>query len=108
MIKYSPEKIIALRKERGWNQSELARHAGIKPPSLWAIENGRTKMPKFETIKSIAAALGVPIPAIMQDEESPGLDAKIAAAVAALQPANKNAMLAAAEALLKSQKPKGK
>lgn len=65
-------------------------------------------MPKFETIKSVAAALGVPMSDIMAEEASPGLEAKIAAAVAALHPANKNALLAAAEALLRSQKPKPK
>ena len=108
MIKHSPHKIVALRIERGWKPSELARRAGIKQPSLWALENGVTKMPKFETIKSIAAALGVPIQAITADEADPDIDSRIAAAIAALQPANKNAMLAAAEALLKSQKPKGK
>ena len=108
MLTYSPQKIIALRTERGWNQSELARRAGISSPSLWALENGRTKMPKFETIKSVAAALGVPMSKIMADEADPDLDTRIAAAVAALQPANKNAVLAAAEALLRSQgrKPK--
>lgn len=105
MLKYSPDKIIALRKERGWGQSELARRAGMSAPSLWALENGRTKMPKFHTLQSLAITLGVPIQAILADKQAPDLDDRLAAATSALSPANKAAILGAAEALLKSQKP---
>lgn len=65
-------------------------------------------MPKYSTLESIAAALGVPIQAILAEKQSPDLDDRLAAVTAALQPANKAAILGAAEALLKSQKHKPK
>lgn len=104
MLVYSPNKIIKLRETRGWNQSELARRAGLSGPSVWALEKGETGMPKFETLRAIAAALGVPIQAILSDEQPADTEDKLRAATAQLSPANKAALLAAAEALVQSQK----
>jgi transcriptional regulator with XRE-family HTH domain len=104
MLSYSPKKIIALRRERGWNQSELARRARLSSPTVWALEKGETTMPKFETLRDIAAALGVPLSAIMADEQPSDIDAQLAATAGALSTPNKAALLAAAKALLDSQK----
>lgn len=104
MLAYSPAKIIALRQERGLNQSELARKAGLSAPTVWALENGETKMPKYETLRDIAAALGVSLPAIMADDQPSDIDDQLKAAAGALSPPNKAALLAAAKALLDSQK----
>ncbi len=103
MLVYSPKKITALREERGWNMSELARRAGLSAPSLWALEKGKTRMPKYETLRDIAAALGVPLSAIMPDESVKDIDARIQAVIARLSTANKAALLAAANALVDSQ-----
>lgn len=51
--------ITRLREERGLNQTELARLAKISQPTLWAIESGKSKKPRWETIVSISEALGV-------------------------------------------------
>ncbi len=104
MLVYSPKKIIALRERLGLNQSELARKAKRSAPTIWALENGETTMPKYETLRDVAAALGVPLQAIMSDEQPSDINEKLMAAAYALTPANKGALLAAAKALLDSQK----
>lgn len=104
MLTYSPEKIIALRKKLGLNQSELARKAGLSAPTVWAYERGKTIMPKHDTLEKLSAALGVPIPDFMAKKQPSDIDAQIVAAASALSPPNKGALLAAAKALLDSQK----
>ncbi len=54
----NPIKII--RKYRGLTQDELAAEAGISRPYLTEIETGR-KEGSIRSLKSIAAALGVPL-----------------------------------------------
>lgn len=103
MLIYSNTKIIALRNARGWNQSELARAAKLSSPTVWALEKGETKMPKYATLSAVAQALGVPLQAIMPDDVPADINDQIAAA-AALSPTNKGALLAAAIALRDSQK----
>lgn len=103
MLSYSPKKIVALRLACGLNQSELARKAGLSSPTIWALELGRTQLPKFTTLRDIAAALGVPLSAIMADEQPDDIDEQIKATSNGLSPANKAALLAAAKALLNSQ-----
>lgn len=61
-------------------------------------------MPKFETLRAVASALGGPLSAIMADEQAADLDETLAATANALNPANKAALLAAAKALLDSQR----
>lgn len=104
MLIYSNTKIIALRNARGWNQSELARAAKLSSPTVWALEKGETKMPKYATLSAVAQALGVPLQAIMPDDVPADINDQIAAAAAALSPTNKGALLAAAIALRDSQK----
>lgn len=53
------EEIIRLREAKGWDQSELARRAGIKQQTLSLIETGPTKSSQF--IGAIADALEVPV-----------------------------------------------
>lgn len=106
MFRYSPNKIIAAREKAGLNQSELARKAGLSSPSIWALEKGETKMPKFVTLSSVARALGVPVQAILDDHQPIDMDDHIQAAITSLSPANKAAILGAAKALLDSQKRK--
>lgn len=104
MLTHSPKKIIAIRERQGMNQSELARKAKLSAPTIWALENGETTMPKFETLRKVAAALGVTLQDIMADDQPSDIDAQIRAAFGALIPSNKAALLAAAKALLDSQK----
>jgi transcriptional regulator with XRE-family HTH domain len=104
MLVYSPEKIIAARKSLGLNQSELARRSKLSAPTIWALEKGDTVEPKYETLRDVASALGIPLQAIMSDSQPNDIDDQINAAAANLTAANKGALLAAARALLDSQK----
>lgn len=54
-------KIERLAAVNGMHLDQVAAAAGITFPSLHCICTGRTKSPKFATIKAIAAALGVKV-----------------------------------------------
>ncbi|AKU90098.1 helix-turn-helix domain-containing protein [Vulgatibacter incomptus] len=51
--------ILAVRREAGLTQAELANRAGVSNEFLSRIENG-TGIPSLETIGRLAAALGLP------------------------------------------------
>lgn len=50
-----------LRRRKGWNQRELAKHAGVGQDTISGIEAGRHE-PRPSTLKKLADALGVEIP----------------------------------------------
>lgn len=103
---YSPEKIVLLREAKGWSMTELAKRAGIKQPSLWLIENGRTKKPKFDTLAGIASALGVPVQEILSETPSKNAQNALESIVSgyqALTPQNQRAVLAMVRALRDQQ-----
>lgn len=52
-------RIRELRDERGLSQRELARLAGVRQPSLSAIETGSAKRVDVSMLESIASALNV-------------------------------------------------
>ena len=52
------ETIVAIRKEKGMSQAELAQKMGVKPQTISQYERG-IKNPKPSTIKKFADALGV-------------------------------------------------
>jgi transcriptional regulator with XRE-family HTH domain len=106
---YDGKKITALREGRGWNMAELARRSRLSQPTLWELEHQITKKPKYETLTSIAAALGVPVQAILNSskkggDKEPDLDSQMAAAFAGLSAESKRALIAAAEHLTKQGK----
>lgn len=108
MLVYDPAKIKALRESKGWNQAELARRAKLSQPSLWALEKGETRMPKFETLDAIARALGVPLKEILaarpKGKRGEDWDEQLVAAYQALDDGNKAALMAVAQSLLAQQK----
>lgn len=108
MLVYDPAKIVALREGKGWNQAELARRAKLSQPSVWALERGETRMPKFETLAAIARALGVPLPEILaarpKGKKGENWDEQLIAAYQALDDGNKAALMAVAQSLLNQQK----
>ncbi|MFC4944763.1 helix-turn-helix domain-containing protein [Pseudonocardia sp. GCM10023141] len=57
-------RVTALRGERGLSLSALARRASIGKATLSGLENG-SRNPTLDTLYSVAAALGVPITAIV-------------------------------------------
>lgn len=105
-VSYDGEKIAALRSAKGWSMAELARRSGIKPPSLWALEHQVTKKPKADTMMRVAAALGVPLREIMKPSKKGAADLAedVKELFDQLDGRNKQALLAAAKALLDSQK----
>ena len=53
------QRIAALREAKGWNQSELAKRAGVTASAINQIESGLTRRPSIETLFPIADALDV-------------------------------------------------
>ena len=49
------EKIIAMRQERGWTQTELAKRLGTTQSALARVESGNFN-PKLEFLKKLASA----------------------------------------------------
>ncbi|MCH7988691.1 MAG: helix-turn-helix transcriptional regulator [Planctomycetes bacterium] len=44
---------------KGWNIGELARQAGVSRTTLYHLERGATRKPRYPTVQRIAAALGI-------------------------------------------------
>ena len=102
LMLYNKDKIIELRKKLGISRNELARRAGIKGPSLHAIEHGLTKEIKTSTLLGLAAALGVPMQELMRPGKGRSAksdDAEAMMLFARLDDKNKVAILAALRAL---------
>ncbi len=51
------EKIIAMRQEKGWTQTELAKRLGTTQSALARVESGNFN-PKLEFLKKLASAFG--------------------------------------------------
>lgn len=107
---YNPSKIRALREAKGWTKSKLAKEAGLSVPSIWALENGETRMPKHDTMLRIAAALGVSVGAIsaasVSESTAQRQQSELNSIFEALSQDNRTALAAAAAALLSTQKRK--
>lgn len=63
--------IRKLRRERGWNQDDLAERSGISRTTVAKYETGLKKRPSAETIGKFAKALGVSASVLMGEEEAP-------------------------------------
>jgi XRE family transcriptional regulator, regulator of sulfur utilization len=57
-------RVRALRAERGFSLSELARRASVGKATLSGLETG-TRNPTLETLHSVAAALDLPLTALL-------------------------------------------
>lgn len=64
-----PEKLIALRKERGMSQVEVARAAGISPQRLSALERGTRGINDADK-KRIAAVYQTTVGSLFFGEDS--------------------------------------
>jgi len=53
------KRVLALRKEQGLNQTELAKKAGVSQQSVSTLEGQKTESVRLLTIYRIAEALGV-------------------------------------------------
>lgn len=55
-----------LRESKGLTQAVLAQRAGVPQSVISDIESGKTKAPRIDTIKAIAAVLGVTMDEIVE------------------------------------------
>ena len=62
--------IRRLRRERGWNQTELAFHAGLAPSVISQVENGK-RDPSAGTLRKLANALEVEVGDLFPKAELP-------------------------------------
>jgi transcriptional regulator with XRE-family HTH domain len=62
--------IKRLRREKGWNQTELAFHASLAPSVISQVENGK-RNPSAGTLKKLADALGVEVGDLFPKAEAP-------------------------------------
>jgi putative transcriptional regulator len=58
------QRIIELRKKKGWLQAELARACGKDRQAIEKLENGRSN-PTLYTLYEVAKALEVSLPALV-------------------------------------------
>ncbi|MCM2289224.1 MAG: helix-turn-helix transcriptional regulator [Sulfuritalea sp.] len=57
--------LAQLRLQRGWSQAELARRAGTSQSYIGRLETGNVD-PQLSTVRRIAQALNVPVPALVE------------------------------------------
>ena len=62
--------IAALRKEKGWSQTELAEHLGVTNKAISRWETGRG-YPDVELLPQLAKELGVTISELLEGERTP-------------------------------------
>jgi transcriptional regulator with XRE-family HTH domain len=102
------EKIRALRLKLGISINELGRRAGIRGPSMHAIETGKTKNVRASTLMGIALALGVPMQEIVKarvkGRGSRDLQLEAMSLFTSLDPDDQGAMLAAMRSLAAKSK----
>lgn len=61
------------RVAKGIGVSVLAEQTGITRVGIYAIENGNTKHPSFESVARIAKAVGISLDALAFDEYGAGI-----------------------------------
>jgi transcriptional regulator with XRE-family HTH domain len=63
------ERIRKTRKDAGISQEELARRAGIGFAAVSRLERGVSHDPHYSTLLNLADALGVPVEALIREED---------------------------------------
>ena len=67
MQRLNAQRVLELRKERGWSQARLAFEANLHPSSVRNYERGQN--PGLAQLAALATALGVPIEELLTNEE---------------------------------------
>lgn len=70
---FNHSKLLELRHQRGWSQSDLAGRASVIPNYISKLENGRVGSPDMLCVQKIADALEVPLTALMSVDRAPQL-----------------------------------
>src|SRR5689334_18051967 len=64
------ERIKLEREARGWTRADLAQRAGLTAPYISMLESGKRGNPNLDTLRQLAAALGVTV-ADLEGEADP-------------------------------------
>lgn len=103
------ERVTELRKRAGMRPVELARALGIKQPSLWAIEHGRTKTLSGNTLARMCEELRTTADFLLHGSSAgTGIDlavmeAELTYTIRALDPARRVALIEYARYLMAQQ-----
>jgi transcriptional regulator with XRE-family HTH domain len=73
-LSFMGAQIAAARKEHGWSQTQLAKHASVSRATIDALENSRTGELGFSKITKILAALGLELKLEESGSGRPTLD----------------------------------
>jgi len=65
------ERLIRARAQRGWNQSECARQAGVHRATLALLEDGKKPHIRSDMLYTLALALGVSADYLLGLHEDP-------------------------------------
>lgn len=76
------ERIVRLRKDRGYSRAELARRSGVSYDNLNKYERGDVEKPRGNILELVAAALGTTEQALLYGEDdAPTVKAKTGLAI---------------------------
>lgn len=103
------ERIVMLRKARGMSTSELARAIGVKQPSMWNIESGRTKKLRGDTLAKLCEVLGASPQTILRgigmSNEAALMEAELLALWRSMDDAQREHVIAIARAMAGQTRP---
>lgn len=94
--------IEAAIARKGLNPAELARRAKLNPTGVYDILKGKSQHPRLDTIRKIAAGLGVPMSSLFIEPSEDQIDQDLNDAVGLLPTGERKRLLQIARALLPS------
>lgn len=97
-----PERLAALRKERGFTQKTLADKVDVRLPQIQRYENGTTQ-PTLDIIRKLAIALSVSADMLIFDTDERGPDDELKLqfeAICSLDPEDKKIVQAVLDSLI--------
>jgi len=65
-IRFSREKLKALRESKGMSQTKLAEFSGLNRSEVWKLEAGKNQ-PRTETLLQLADGLGIKIQDLLEE-----------------------------------------
>ena len=71
-----PERVVTLRKQKGWTQQQLADEVGVRVLQIRRYENGASQ-PTLDAIRRLALALGVTTDELIFDKDERGPDEEL-------------------------------
>jgi len=68
-----PQRVVTLRKQKGWTQQQLAEQVGVRVLQIRRYESGASQ-PTLDAIRRLALALGVTTDELIFDKNERGPD----------------------------------